>query len=413
MATQNPRKIRLAYIVSHPIQYQADLLRQIAQDPGIDLHVFFCSDFSARAYQDAGFGVSVEWDVPLLSGYRYTVLPRWRDTTNPGPLRPIARGILRGLRGGIHGQRFDAVWIHGYSTVNALHAIVAARLLGLPVLLRVESWLQDRARSGAKLFAKQIFFRLLRYTVSAVLPIGTQNAAYWRAYLGPACPQFLMPYAVNNHFFASRTADAAATRSALQTELNLDPARPVILFASKLQQRKHCDHLLDAYLALVAANPHTSPYLVIVGDGEMRTSLELRALSSRCEDIRFAGFRNQNQLPRFFDLATVFVLPSKHEAWGLIVNEAMAAGLPVVVSDNIGCVADIVRNGENGYVYPVGNIAALTAALQAVLQPGTAAAMGQRSRQLIAQWTFREDILGLRNALAHVTGLPLASQDAA
>src|SRR5665811_1535881 len=94
-------KIRLAYLVTHPIQYQAPLLRRIAADPGIDLTVFFCSDFSLRSYKDAGFGVNVEWDVPLTEGYRSVVLPRWRDTDSPSPTRPISRGIFRALLRGV------------------------------------------------------------------------------------------------------------------------------------------------------------------------------------------------------------------------------------------------------------------------------------------------------------------------
>jgi glycosyltransferase involved in cell wall biosynthesis len=399
------RKVRLAYVVSHPIQYQANLLRRIAADPDIDLTVFFCSDFSAKGYQDKGFGVSVQWDVPLLSGYRSVVLPRWRESTHPSPTRPISRGFLRELRRGIDGKPFDAVWIHGYSTVNSLHAILAAKALGLPVILRAESWLADRKRSGVKLMAKRLFFRILRSLVDAVLPIGTQNTEYWSYYFGGRFPKFLVPYAVDNDYFASRREAARATRADLQKELGLDPSRPVILFASKLQERKHADHLLEAYLQLRqqhAGGPE--PYLVIVGDGEMRQALEHRAAESGLDGILFAGFRNQSELPRFFDLSAVFVLPSRHEAWGLITNEAMAAGLPVIVTDDVGCAVDLVRNGENGFVYPVGNIAALRDALRATLEPGRAEAMGQRSREILSTWSYREDQEGLRAALRYTTG---------
>ena len=395
------RTIRLAYVVSHPIQYQANLLRCIAADPEIDLTVYFCSDFSVKEYKDSGFGVTVQWDVPLLEGYRSVILPRVRDTNTPSSMRPIAFGIFRHLRRGINGQPFDALWVHGYSTVNALHAMLAAKALGVPVLLRAESWLHDRSRSRAKLFAKRVFFGVLRHLVDAVLPIGTRNAEYWAEYLGKHYPAFLMPYAVDNDYFASRARAAAHTRAVLQAELGLEPGRPVILFASKLQERKHCDHLLDAFLQL--RTDGTKPYLLIVGDGEMRSSLEQRARESGSDSVVFAGFRNQSELPRLFELSTVFVLPSRHEAWGLITNEAMAAGLPVIVSDDVGCAADLVHNGENGFVYPVGNVVALREALSATLQPGRAAAMGQRSREIISRWSYAEDVEGMRAALRFTT----------
>ncbi len=399
------RTIRLAYVVSHPIQYQASLLRQIAGDPEIDLMVFFCSDFSAKAYGDSGFGVAVQWDVPLLDGYRSVVLPRVRETSQPSPTRPIAYRIFRYLRNGIDGKPFDALWVHGYSTINTLHAMLAAKALGIPVLLRAESWLHDRSRSQMKLLGKRAFFAGLRHLVDAVLPIGTQNAEYWRSYLGDHFPAFPMPYAVENEYFASRAQAAAATRGALQAELGLEADRPVILFASKLQERKHCDHLLEAYLQLVSTltGNAPTPYLLVVGEGEMRSALERRARESNAGSVIFAGFRNQSELPGFFELSTVFVLPSRHEAWGLATNEAMAAGLPVIVSDDVGCAVDLVQNGGNGYVYPVGDIDALHDALRATLQPGRAAAMGSLSRSIVSRWSYNEDLEGLRTALRFVT----------
>lgn len=402
-ADEAVRTMRLAYVVSHPIQYQAGLLRLIAAQPDIDLTVFFCSDFSVRNYRDEGFGGAVKWDVPLLEGYRSVVLPRFRETSSPGPARPIAHGFFRGLRRGIDGEPFDALWVHGYSTVNAIHAMLAAKALGIPVLVRAESWLHDRSRSRGKLLAKRLFFRALRSLVDAVLPIGTRNHAYWAKYFGADFPAFLMPYAVDNDYFAARALAAQGSRSALQTELGLDPARPVILFASKLQERKHCDHLLEAYLQL-RAQTSLNPYLLIVGDGEMRSALEARARASGLDGVLFTGFRNQSELPRLFDLSTVFVLPSRHEAWGLITNEAMAAGLPVIVSDDAGCAIDLLRDGENGFVYPAGDIPALRDALVATLQPGRASAMGARSRDIVSTWSYAEDIDGLRSALHFVTG---------
>lgn len=396
-------KVRLAYVVSHPIQYQAELLRRISADPAIDLCVFFCSDFSLRSYSDAGFGVSVQWDVPLTQGYNFKVLARWRDTDAPSPTRPISYGLFRALRHGLNGLPFDAVWIHGYASINAIHAMLAAKALGIPVLLRAESWLADRTRSGGKLLLKALAFRALAAFVDAVLPIGTQNKAYWAHYFGNDFPSFLMPYAVDNTYFAERTLRASESRAALQAELALDPARPVILFASKLQPRKHADHLLEAYLQL-RAHSTLVPYLLFVGDGEMREQLQSRAAVIGGDNIRFLGFRNQSELPRFFDLSDVFVLPSRHEAWGLITNEAMAAGLSVIVSDNVGCAADLVRNGQNGFIYPVGDVDALCAALEAALQPGAAEAMGRQSRDIIATWSYAEDLYGLKAALRCITG---------
>ncbi|MEO8735415.1 MAG: glycosyltransferase family 1 protein, partial [Edaphobacter sp.] len=167
------KKVKLAYLVSHPIQYQAPLLRRIAQEPDIELTVFFGSDFSVRSYKDEGFGgVGVKWDVPLLDGYCHEFLPALRDKATVSVVDPLNHGILKKLRRG-NEAAFDVLWVHGYSTINALHGILAAKSLGIPVLLRAESWLKDRERSGLKLAVKHMFFKLLKQTVDGVLPIGT------------------------------------------------------------------------------------------------------------------------------------------------------------------------------------------------------------------------------------------------
>jgi glycosyltransferase involved in cell wall biosynthesis len=398
-------RVRLAYLVSHPIQYQAPLLRRIALEPEIELTVLFGSDFSVRGYQDRGFGVEVAWDTPLLEGYCSEFLKPLRDTGGVSLTTPISRGIYRRLRHSDGTPAFDALWVHGYASVNSLQAILAANVLGIPVLLRAESWLADRARSPWRLAVKSLFLRLLGSGVAAVLPIGTMNSDYWSYYFGSSVPQFLMPYAVDNEYF-SQLAEAAAPREQeLRAELRLAPERPVILFASKLQERKHAGHLLEAYRSLIANRaPQDRPYLVIVGDGEQRAALEARTQELGLDEVRFAGFRNQSELPRFFQLADVFVLPSRHEPWGLIVNEAMAAGCPVIVSTDVGCHTDLVTDGLEGCVFPVGDIVALTDALRRVFSsPTSAALMGQFARKRINAWTFEEDVQGLRAALASVT----------
>jgi len=396
-------KVRLAYLVSHPIQYQAPLLRAIARQPDIDLTVFFGSDFSVRGYQDRGFGVGVRWDVPLLDGYRHEFLPVLRDKARSGVMSPLNYGIVSRLRGAGGEAGFDALWVHGYSTVNAIHGMLAAKALGIPVLLRAESWLGDRERGGRTLAAKRLFFKMLKRLVDGVMPIGTLNAEYWDHYLGEDFPQYPMPYAVDNDYFQRRTDEARERRDELLNELKLDLGRPVILFASKLQRRKRCEDLVEAYKRL-SPGPgiEPDPYLVIVGDGEERPTLERQAAGFR--GVRFCGFRNQSELPRFFDIATVLVLPSRHEPWGLIVNEAMNAGKAVIVSDDVGCHPDLITEGVEGHVFPAGNVEALANALRTVLAtPETAVEMGRRGLERINGWGFGEDIYSLRKALATIT----------
>ena len=214
-----------------------------------------------------------------------------------------------------------------------------------------------------------------------------------------------MPYAVDNDYFQQRSLAARTGRDDLRRELNLDLGRPVILFASKLQRRKHCSDLLQAYRILMENSAsEVLPYLVIVGDGEERGALEQQASAAGLTDVRFCGFRNQSELPRFFDLCSVFVLPSRHEPWGLIVNEVMNAGRAVILTEDVGCQPDLIADGTEGCVFPAGDVNALADALRRVLsEPDIAQQMGLRALEKIKTWSFEEDVRALRQAIAAVT----------
>ncbi len=392
--------LRVAYLLSHPIQYQSPLLRLLAQQPGLELTVFYTSDFSLRSYHDQGFGVPVEWDIPLLGGYRHEFLTRLLDSSTVSFVRPLNSGIFRRLRRG----RFDVLWIHGYATLNSWTAMAAAKLLGIPVLLRTDSTLIDHPRGPLKLALKKVFFRILRQFTYGVLSVGQRNSEYWRRNLGADVPQFAIPYAVDNEFFRERCQAASVTREDLRRELNLEPDRPVVLFASKLLARKRCMDLVEAHLHLLAQRtPQTPrPYLLIVGDGEDRPRIEARlgqANSEAAESVRMLGFRNQSELPRYYDLCDIFVLPSIHEPWGLVVNEVMNAGRAVIVSDEVGCQPDLILDGDNGRVFPARDIAALTNTIEQTLASReTYRKMGERSLERIQQFSFDTNVQGLVQA---------------
>ena len=391
------RKLRLAYFVTHPIQYQVPLLRRIAQESDIELTVYFGTDITVRGHVDPGFGVAMKWDLPLLDGYQHEFLPRLGNSDELSFFRPLNWGIYKRLRDG----HYDAVWVHGYASSTNLQAMLAARRLGIPVLVRNESTLFERQRSPFKKAFKALFFRVLKPSIGAVLSIGEANSAYWRHSLGEAVPIIPFYYAVDNGFFQQRCREASVNREEFRRELGLQPGRSIILYASKLQERKRCQDLLEAYLRLSAEKSlQPLPYLLIVGDGVERAALEQRAKSSRLDDVRFLGFQNQTALPRFFDLCDVFVLPSVGEPWGLVVNEVMNGGKAVVVSNEVGCQRDLVEDGVNGCVFPARDVGGLANGLLRVLaDPQTCRQMGLNSLEKINNISFEQNVAGLRRAL--------------
>src|SRR5262249_43796135 len=127
--------VRLAYLATHPIQYQSPLLRLIAAEPGISLKVFYRSPMGLKPYEDAGFRQTIAWDTPLLDGFEHEFLPALDDPMRVTRyLRPINYGLGRQLREG----RFDVLWVHGYARAFHLGAMLTAKRLGLKVMLRDE-----------------------------------------------------------------------------------------------------------------------------------------------------------------------------------------------------------------------------------------------------------------------------------
>lgn len=390
------RKLNLAYLVSHPIQYQAPLLREVALDPDINLKVFFCSDVSVREYTDVEFGTVFKWDVPLLEGYEYEFLPVLGNTTMLSFWQPFNYGLTKKLRDG----RFDAIWIHGWGYWSHLQAIAISKMLGIKVLMRGESHLNLPRRSGAKRFVKENFLRKFIANLDGCLSIGTWNKNFYSHYGADPKKIFDVPYAVDNTFFQQKCAEAATKREAFRASLQLQPGRPIILYASKMTPRKRAEDLLEAYTGLSPNGAEPDPYLLFIGDGEMRATLEQRASQLGWDSIKFLGFKNQTELPAFYDLCDVFVLPSFHEPWGLVINEVMNAGRAVIVSDQVGCGADLVRPRENGYIFEAGDIADLRIGLKTVLNtPDQSRMMGANSLKIINKWGFEQDIVGIKKAL--------------
>lgn len=389
--------MRLAYLVTHPIQYQAPLLRRIAAEPDIHLKVFFASDRSTRTFFDPAFKRSVQWDVPLLDGYDYEFLPGVGSKDQVSFWRPMNYGLASRLKAG----RFDALWVHGYMRWHHWIAMLAAKRLGMKVLVRDEATLLSSMRSALKRSLKKAFFACLRRIADHFLAIGSLNASYYRQHDVPDAHIFMMPYAVDNAFFQTRAGECVSQREVLRASLGLERDRPIILYAGKLSARKRPADLLEAYIRL-SPNGHSEPrpYLLYVGDGELKAELETKATATGWRSIRFIGFKNQSEIPAFFELCDVFVMSSMIEPWGLVVNEAMNAGKAIIASDRVGCAPDLVRDGENGVIFKAGNIADLARALRDILaEPQRCAEMGRRSLEIINRWSFEEDVQGLRAAL--------------
>jgi len=378
---------RLAIVASHVIQYQDPFFRLLAQDPEIDLTVLYCSKAGAATYRDEDMKTTLAWDIELLQGYRYRFLRNLARDGNAGYLRLVNPGVVPALIRG----RYDAViFMFGWGAITALLGMAACWLTRTPFFLYGDSSFPPPERTfRAKLrawFIRRMFARATGFMIS-----GKLNADYYRHYRADQRTFFLLPWAVDNDRFAAASPDALRERYGITRDA------VVILFSAKLVARKDPMTLL---LAFEAMNHRDRAALVFMGDGEMRNELEVYTREHGIENVHFLGFINQREIPPHYAMSDVFVLPSVYEPRGAVINEAMACGLPVIVTDRCGSIGDIVQENDNAFIYPAGDAVALRDALDSIVSDDVLRArMGRRSREIIADWDFARGVRGVRQML--------------
>jgi glycosyltransferase involved in cell wall biosynthesis len=397
-ASEAHTRVRVLHLVSHPIQYFVPLYRCLAARNQVDLTVAFYSDAGVRRVLDPGFQREIQWDVGLLEGYRHWFLDGADRNNSSGRLsltqqRQVVTAILA--------QHYDVLWVHGYNSLNHLVATVAASAARVPVLLREEATLLDQ-RPWRTRIVKAVVLPVLARLVHAGLYIGRENRQFLERYGLHGSKLFFTPYSVDNGFFQGQANLLKAKRQLLKSDFGLNPQLPVVLFSGKLIPKKDPWTLVRAFEALT---DRVECSLLIVGDGPLRKELAEHLQLSRTPNVHMAGFLNQSEISKAYIVGDILVLPSiERETWGLVVNEAMNFGLPIVVSDKVGCGADLVQDGINGAIFRAGSSVALADALFSLLaKPDRLREFGAASRRLIDDWSLDRTAEGISEAIRTVT----------
>lgn len=379
-------KVRLGILVSHPIQYFVPVYSMLAQNQRIDLTVIYRTRVGVDAYYDTGFSQIVSWDIPLLDGYRSHFLSA----------KTVLNGFEPGIVKEILHRRFDVLIVHGYNSLTNLLAIAVAKLIGTRVIIRGDTRLQKHHHA---VFWKQLFKRMMFKTFDGFLTIGSMNREYYTAFGVPPEHIFFAPFCVNNATFSLSTEEHRIRRREYREILGLPEDSVVVLYASKLSKRKRPGDLIKSFAKITSLFPDA--WLIVAGSGEEEHSLRAMVGEFSVVHVRFIGFQNQSALPSLYAASDCFVLPSDEEPWGLVLNEVMAAGLPVIVSDEVGAVPDLVDGKGTGLIYKCGDIEALAAALEHLLQSATLRReMGEKARHLIREWDVEACVSGIVSAVS-------------
>ncbi|MCF7894508.1 MAG: glycosyltransferase family 4 protein [Candidatus Omnitrophica bacterium] len=388
------KKYKLAILTSHPIQYQVPFFKKLDKHFKIDLKVYFCSDDGVKKTKDSGFGQKIKWDIPLLEGYKYKFLKKYNLFFLKKPFLRINPEIIKEL----FLNKYNAIIVHGWASLTNWLVFFGSIFTHIPILLRAESpFSQERAKNRLRDKIRRFILRFLFKNISAFLYIGEENKKFYEFYGIPEEKLFFTPYAVDNERFIDEFKKLNQSKDKIKDELGIDKEKAVILFVGKLIDKKNPLDLLQAYEKINS----NKKALVYVGDGRLRLKMERYIKNNRIKDVHLIGFKNQTELPKYYTMADIFVLPSGiGERWGLVVNEAMCFGLPIIVSDIVGCSPDLVKNGESGYVFSLGEIKKLAEYLkELIVDENKRKIFGQKSFEIIQNHRYKRDVEGIIKAL--------------
>jgi glycosyltransferase involved in cell wall biosynthesis len=374
-------KRKLVILTEIIAPYRIPVFNVLARHNGIDLHVIFLAETDATLRQ---------WPVYKDEiGFRYQVLPSWRR-------RIGKQNILlnRGATSALGKASPDAILCGGYNYVASWQSLFWARRHNVPFSLWVESTTRDlRSGSGLLKFLKAKF---MHQCTAFVVP-GKASFKYAISYGAPEESIFTAPNAVDTEFFAGRSEvvrkDAAIHRRILRL-----PSR-FLLFVGRLVRDKGVFDLLEAYRALTP-ELRAEVALIFVGDGDARSQLERQAQAITPGTVFLPGFVQREQLASYYALAEMFVFPTHTDPWGLVVNEAMACGLPVISTSVAGCVADLVEDRWNGRVVTAHDRQQLVDAIEELANnPELRSQMGEHSCERIAHYSPEACAAGIANAV--------------
>ncbi|MCY1505394.1 D-inositol-3-phosphate glycosyltransferase [compost metagenome] len=378
---------KLAIVTTHPIQYYAPVFELLAQHCELKVYYTWGQTAMGEKY-DPDFRKTITWDIPLLKGYNHTFVNN--HAKNPGSHHFFGIDNPKLIE---EIELFDpaVILLYGWAYKSHLQVIRYFHKK-IPVWLRGDSNLLD-VKAGLKRRLRALALRWVFSYLDKALYVGTANKAYFKEYGLKENQLIFMPHAIDNKRFDHVNSKESQV---LRVELGLNDHDLLLTFAGKLENKKSPLLLLEAFMALNLPNTH----LLFVGNGHLENLLKEKADFSPF--VHFLDFQNQRNMPVIYHMSDLFCLPSKGpgETWGLAVNEAMAAQKAILVSNKVGCAADLIRNGVNGYVFEAENKHDLMEKLSLLLEDHESLKeMGKESARIIKDWSFEKQTQAILDEL--------------
>jgi len=369
---------KLAIISTHPIQYNAPLFQLLSLRKNIQLKVFYTWSQAQEGFQDPNFNKKIKWDIPLLDSYEYEFV----ENTSKNPGTKSFRGIQNPrLIKSIKNYQPDAILIFGWKFQSHLKAMFYFKNK-IPVLFRGDSTLLD-AQNKIKTLIRQLILIFVYKHIDYALYVGQENKKYFSKHKLKPTQLIFTPHAIDNQRFSEKNDRRKEIANRKRKELGLKETDIVYLFIGKFEAKKAPLDIIK--LASKIQNPKIK--FLFVGNGELEQEMK----STARENCFFMNFQNQQAMPIIYRMGDCLILPSHGpgETWGLVVNEAMACGLSVIVSNKVGCASDLIAENKNGFVFQKGNIEILVKLIKN-LDKKKLEILGKNAKKKIKNWNYKK-----------------------
>lgn len=377
------RKIKVALIHNIISPYRIPLFEELAKNTSIDLYIYFTSKSEENR----------EWDVSKDHSFNYKILPGFILPIGVNAYFHINPTIITELLFG----KFDVIISAGYSSFSNQIVQLMARILRTPFIL----WSGSTVNEPSKLRSLSLpLVKLIVKYADAYIAYGT-NAKEYLVQLGAQRDKVFVSFnTVDTTFFGEQCVKCKSKKTILKNKFGINHEN-VILYVGQLIERKGVNYLLKTHEKL--SDKHDVG-LVLVGNGNQKQELMKLCEDNAIDNVYFIDFVQKDVLPQYYAIADVFVLPSTEEVWGLVINEAMACGLPIITTEKVGASVDLVQNGVNGFIVKEKSSDELTMALEKIfVTNGLKDKMSKSSRENLHQgFEIKDTAKGFIDAIQFV-----------
>jgi glycosyltransferase involved in cell wall biosynthesis len=377
------KKCKVALIHNIISPYRVPLFGGLSKLSSIELSVYFC----AKTHKER------KWDIVESDKYNYEILSG-KTIGFGGIIYHINPSIISKLIKG----KYDVIIISGNTDFTTQAAFIASKLLNTPVILWTEG-----IESAQSLLGKLIspLTNYIIKNVDAIVVPGTMSRSF-QIKIG-AIPEkiFIAPNIVDNEIFIEKSLKFKQEKENFKREFNILNEK-IILFIGQLIERKGVEYLIKAYKKI--KDSYDEVCLIIVGDGVLKNELEKICIKEYIKDVHFTGWISEEEKIIYYSIADLFVLPTLKEIWGLVINEAMCCGLPVISTRAAGCAMDMIKPGENGFIVEPANVDQLYLAMKdIILDKVSKKKLGEKSLGIIeSDFNLDKIVNGFVGAIEYV-----------